>query len=1117
MIRKWQSCLSECRPRERRRAGSRGGRRRGRAWAPEGLEDRVLLSGLTYTVNQTTDTGAGSGTSGDLRYAITQANANPGSTIQFAVSGTIALGSALPDVTADMTIDGPGASNLTVEVTASTPVMTIDGFFTVGISGLTFANGELPNVVAGGIDNINGTLTVTACTFTGGFGTSGGAIDNTGVLTVTDSTFAGNFADAFGGALQNDGTATISDSTFSSNSSNDGGGAIMNRFHLTVSGCTFNGNSVGAIGRGGAIMNYFATATITNSTFVNNSAVLGGALDNYYSTASHGASPAIANLTDLTITGSSGGGIDNEGDITGYLTLINSLIAGNSGGDMVGLVNPFGSTNNLIGDGSQASGISNGSSGNQVGTSTNPINAKLGTLASNGGPTQTVALLAGSPALNGGSGAATTDTDQRGVPRGHMMDIGAYQATATQLAVAGFPTPTAPGASHAFTVNVVDTFGQLALDFNGPVAFSSSDPSAVLPTGQSLAGGQGTFNATLGTPGVQSITASAGGVSGSQTGITVSGTPATASFLKQDAMTHGSWAGTYGAQGYDIVSGPTSLPSGDTVTPGGQATYTWTTTSSDTRALQVPGSSNRVAAVWYSASTFTVDVNLADGLAHNLELYFIDWDNKGRGEQVQISDAGTGKVLDTETISSFSKGLYLDWKVSGNLVITITRQAGLNAVLNGVFLDSTSAPPPTATASFLKQDATTQGSWAGSYGKQGYDIVSGPTSLPTGDTVTPSGQATYAWTTTSADTRALQVPGSSNRVAAVWFSATAFTVDVNLADGLTHNLELYFIDWDNQGRGEQVQISDVGTGKVLDTETISSFTSGVYLDWRVAGNLAIKITRLAGANAVLDGVFLDSTASPPPPAATASFLKQDATTQGSWASTYGMQGYDIVSGPTSLPASDTVTPSGQATYTWTTTSSDTRALQVPGSSNRVAAVWYSSTAFTVDVNLADGLAHNLELYFADWDNKGRGEQVQISDAGTGKVLDTETISSFTNGLYLDWKVSGNLVITITRQAGANAVLNGVFLDAAQMGAAAIQLGAGSSVNTGSSSSPSTGGAAIVPGSGGGLAIVPATGLVDAVLGALPGDDDATVPRSSIHDLAMERALEYGLARPGLEE
>jgi glucose/arabinose dehydrogenase len=162
--------------------------------------------------------------------------------------------------------------------------------------------------------------------------------------------------------------------------------------------------------------------------------------------------------------------------------------------------------------------------------------------------------------------------------------------------------------------------------------------------------------------------------------------------------------------------------------------------------------------------------------------------------------------------------------------------------------------------------------------------------------------------------------------------------------------------------------------------------------------------------------------------ASASYVRSDTATKGNWVGTYGTQGYDIVSGPLSLPSQVTVAPSGQSTYTWTTTSTDPRALQVPGSTNRVAAVWYSSTTFTVGVNLGDGQTHNLELYFLDWDNKGRGEQVQLSDASTGQVLDTRTIASFTNGVYLDWTVSGNLVITITRQAGANAVLNGLFLD-----------------------------------------------------------------------------------------
>ncbi len=60
-----------------------------------------------------------------------------------------------------------------------------------------------------------------------------------------------------------------------------------------------------------------------------------------------------------------------------------------------------------------------------------------------------------------------------------------------------------------------------------------------------------------------------------------------------------------------------------------------------------------------------------------------------------------------------------------------------------------------------------------------------------------------------------------------------------------------------QGRSEQIQITNAATGAVLDTETISSFTKGVYLQWAVAGDVTIKVTSLAGPNAVLSGLFFD--------------------------------------------------------------------------------------------------------------------------------------------------------------------------------------------------------------------------------------------------------------------
>ncbi len=187
---------------------------------------------------------------------------------------------------------------------------------------------------------------------------------------------------------------------------------------------------------------------------------------------------------------------------------------------------------------------------------------------------------------------------------------------------------------------------------------------------------------------------------------------------KQDTTTQGNWIANYGASGYDIVSGPTSLPAGDTVTPTGASTFTWTTTSTDPRALQVPGSPNRVAAVWYSATSFSVDVNLGDGVAHDLELYLLDWTNSGRAETVQITDATTGAVLSNVAVRSFQSGEYLDYAVSGHIKITITNIGPANALLNGLFLN------PTAAATAVKQDTTTQGTWIGTYGASGYDIVS---------------------------------------------------------------------------------------------------------------------------------------------------------------------------------------------------------------------------------------------------------------------------------------------------------------------------------------------------------------------------------------------------------
>jgi hypothetical protein len=83
----------------------------------ERLEDRTVLSTVTFTVNSLGDTGSGSGTMGDLRYCITQADKGPASNTYIInlTSGTITLESALMDLTNNITIQGTGANTSTVQ------------------------------------------------------------------------------------------------------------------------------------------------------------------------------------------------------------------------------------------------------------------------------------------------------------------------------------------------------------------------------------------------------------------------------------------------------------------------------------------------------------------------------------------------------------------------------------------------------------------------------------------------------------------------------------------------------------------------------------------------------------------------------------------------------------------------------------------------------------------------------------------------------------------------------------------------------------------------------------------------------------------------------------------
>lgn len=261
----------------------------------------------------------------------------------------------------------------------------------------------------------------------------GAIIDDNSVAAFDRALFVEN-----GTALMVDGEADITASRFTGNSDTQSsvfpvttGGAAINAAPgsvVNVSASTFDNNSrsSSSLGHGGAVqVADGATFTGTNVTFSSNTAAgFGGALANLGTTVLRYATIAYNNSGQ-------GAALENLG--TGPLTLINSVVANNLRGTTLAdagfntVAFQPGSVNNVFGLGGSG-GLSTPANGN-ISTNTPGI----GVLANNGGPTPTIALLTGSPAINRASALAGVATDQRGTarPQGTSADSGAYERVPT--------------------------------------------------------------------------------------------------------------------------------------------------------------------------------------------------------------------------------------------------------------------------------------------------------------------------------------------------------------------------------------------------------------------------------------------------------------------------------------------------------------------------------------------------------------------------------------------------------------------------------------------------------------------------------------------------------------
>jgi CSLREA domain-containing protein len=511
-----------------------------------------------------------------LREAI--AAAASGAEIRFASplfdsAQTITLTNEL-SINKSLTITGPGAKLLTLSGNNATRVFHLAaGNYNVRLTGLRIANGKdsgnIPNG-AGIYNESTGTLTLQQCTLDhnsvsgagGGYG--GGISNNSGTVNLLACTLDHNFVSGgstgWGGGIYNySGTVNLLACTLAYNSASSsggfsiggaGGGIYNLSGTVNLTACTLDHNSAsGSISEGGGIYSFSGSVNLTDCTLAYNSVTSGGGILNKYGTVSLTA----CTLANNSATSGNGGGIYNQNDTvnltactlaynsakfgggilsTKTVTIRNTIVAGNScpnGPDVytVGSGTTTSQGYNLIGNNANANITA--TTGDQLGTPGAPIDPLLDQLANNGGPTPTLALLPGSPAINAGDNAITAPplnllADQRGIARDGQVDIGAFESQGFALSLAAGNNQSAlltTAFAAPLVVNVSSAFNEPVQ--GGKVSFSApgSGPSATLSAN----------SATIAANGQASVTATANNQAGSyQVTAATTGSPSNVSF-----------------------------------------------------------------------------------------------------------------------------------------------------------------------------------------------------------------------------------------------------------------------------------------------------------------------------------------------------------------------------------------------------------------------------------------------------------------------------------------------------------------------------------------------------------------------------------------------------------
>ncbi|HEY0974023.1 MAG TPA: choice-of-anchor Q domain-containing protein [Solimonas sp.] len=343
--------------------------------------------------------------------------------------------------------DGSDTIVLTDNVTLTQALPSVSSDITIQGNGKTIARSSAAGTPDFGILHVssNGTASVDRVTLSNGKGSQGGAVLVHGSLVLTNSTITGNEAtqgSGGGGIYVATGSLSLRNSTVSGNTAPIAGGIRFAGGATLIVNSTITGNSAtsaGSNGGGGLLVAGTTTVTVRNSIVSGN-----------------------------TATGVLGKEIQRA---TGTLILNANNLLGHDGVTQADAFSGDGATPGAldINATSEASAgvLSPTAMGNILNTS----------LANNGGPTFTHALVANSPAINA-SGANALSTDQRGFAANGVRDIGAFEFDGISPA----PTvtalnPTSGPAAGGTRVTITGTnFGSVTGPF---VKFGSADATGV--------------------------------------------------------------------------------------------------------------------------------------------------------------------------------------------------------------------------------------------------------------------------------------------------------------------------------------------------------------------------------------------------------------------------------------------------------------------------------------------------------------------------------------------------------------------------------------------------------------------------------------------------------------